>query len=547
MHVILHGPELRGKDVPVHLDLLLALLHRHLQLELAVLQAEHLVRPQVEHVPQPLHLELQHVVRDHLVLLVADRGLDAACRGLALQIELRDARIELARFLGGAHVAAARGREVVLGALDLGEQHRVLARHLLESAREGVDLDVQLPLLLVAPLAAGARNLALHLLDLELRRVEQLLLLDDLRVERADLEREVLVLALTPRDLGDEVALGRPERKELLAGFEHAVLESDDLLLRGLEPVLLLVLQPRELILPFLEGVELRELPLELALDPRELLPDVLEVALLRLHLLRRGLVARALHRELVGSLGQRVLDDLDLVLHLAQLLLLALELPLEHHLPALGDGDLRVELAVVRHLVVQELRRVVERHLLLAQLELALRERLARALDALIALAHGVHRLVPLAHELLALPMQLAEVLRSLVQLDLRALRLCDLGLEVVLLARDLLGHLLDVEVQLLDARLVRPLVLEQSQIVLLLLPRGQRPLLQLLLVPVHEELELVHLLVPAVHLVLERVHLLQELRLLLLQLEHIPPEPARLALHELLEVVLRLDLLVL
>ena len=64
--------------------------------------------------------------------------------------------------------------------------------------------------------------------------------------------------------------------------------------------------------------------------------------------------------------------------------------------------------------------------------------------------------------------------------------------------------GEALDVEVGLLDFGLVGAAVLLERQVVLLLLARGQGPLLQLLLVPVHLELVLVHLLVAAEDLVL-------------------------------------------
>ena len=60
----------------MHLDLLLPLLHRHLQLELAVGEPEDLVGLGVQLLAQPLHLQLQHVERDHTLLLLLDELLE---------------------------------------------------------------------------------------------------------------------------------------------------------------------------------------------------------------------------------------------------------------------------------------------------------------------------------------------------------------------------------------------------------------------------------------------------------------------------------------
>lgn len=86
-----------------------------------------------------------------------------------------------------------------------------------------------------------------------------------------------------------------------------------------------------------------------------------------------------------------------------------------------------------------------------------------------------------------MTLRVQTSELLSGLVQLNLGGLGLGDLLLELLGLAGDLDGELLDVECELLDLGLVRAPVLLKSQVVLLLLPCSQSPLLQLLLIPVH------------------------------------------------------------
>ena len=61
---------------------------------------------------------------------------------------------------------------------------------------------------------------------------------------------------------------------------------------------------------------------------------------------------------------------------------------------------------------------------------------------------------------------------------------------------------------------------VLEERQIVLFLLARGEGPLLELLLVPIHLELELVHAFVALEHGALDSVHLVLQHGQLRLQL---------------------------
>mmetsp|Transcript_41567 Transcript_41567/g.109724 ORF Transcript_41567/g.109724 Transcript_41567/m.109724 type:complete len:204 (-) Transcript_41567:86-697(-) len=68
---------------------------------------------------------------------------------------------------------------------------------------------------------------------------------------------------------------------------------------------------------------------------------------------------------------------------------------------------------------------------------------------------------------------------------------------------------ELLERQRELPDLGVVRTSVLLQRQLILLLLPGGDRPLLELLLVPVHLQLELIELLVPSHELVGEAVDL--------------------------------------
>ena len=107
--------------------------------------------------------------------------------------------------------------------------------------------------------------------------------------------------------------------------------------------------------------------------------------------------------------------------------------------------------------------------------------------------------------------------------------------------------GELLDLESQFLDLGLVMAFVLLKREIIGLLLPVREHPLLHLLLIPVHLHLVLIHLLVPLENLVLQIVQTLLDLNRAVVQLLELLLDSAILALGHLLQMVLRLDLLVL
>ena len=116
---------------------------------------------------------------------------------------------------------------------------------------------------------------------------------------------------------------------------------------------------------------------------------------------------------------------------------------------------------------------------------------------DEFVTAATVFNRVLPLQVKLVPLLMQPFEFLGSLVQLNLRGLRLSDFLFELSSFAGDLNGKLLNLKSQLLDLGLISTAELLKGEVVLLLLAGGKSPLLQLLLIPVHLELELVHALV--------------------------------------------------
>mmetsp|Transcript_34864 Transcript_34864/g.85366 ORF Transcript_34864/g.85366 Transcript_34864/m.85366 type:complete len:472 (-) Transcript_34864:396-1811(-) len=464
-------------------------------------------------------------MRHHLVLLLLDGEAHALGGGVRLQVELPD----LARDVRGERlelqVAAPGGSQVVLGALHRRRQHVVLRHALVQHLRDAGDLRREDAHLLVGAHPSGARHLSLQLLDLKLRVVQVLLLAHHGGVELQDLVRHVFVLGLPAGDLGDQVALLGAQAEQLLRRLEHQLLQAHAFLGHRGQVALVVALDPCQLGAALLQRHQLHLLVLQPLLRHRQLLAHRLQPLALLLKRLAFALVARLGLHQVPRRLAQRVLHHLHLVLHLRLLRHLALlhQPQLAH--PAVRDGDARVQLLVVVHLLFQEPCALVQGRLRRADHLLLRCKRLGRLLDGLVPPLHRLHRLLPLPHQLLPLVVQAAEILRSLVQLDLRRLRLRHLALQLRLLGVHLLGHLLDGQVQLLDARVVGALVLLQRQVVLLLLPRRQRPLLQLLLIPVHEQLELIQALVAAVHPRLQAGHLVAQVHLLLLQLAHLVP----------------------
>ena len=170
-----------------------------------------------------------------------------------------------------------------------------------------------------------------------------------------------------------------------------------------------------------------------------------------------------------------------------------------------------------------------------------------ARLVDELVAAPAVLDRVLPLQVQLVPLLVQPFEFFGRLVELDLRGLRLSHLLLELLGLAGHLDRQFLDLQSQLFDLSLISSAELLQGQVVLLFLAGGKCPLLQLLLVPVHLELELVH---PLVRLEYHVLNVVQAVLLVgdpLLQFLDFVPQATALPLSDLLEVLLRFNLFVL
>mmetsp|Transcript_39581 Transcript_39581/g.93702 ORF Transcript_39581/g.93702 Transcript_39581/m.93702 type:complete len:408 (-) Transcript_39581:1417-2640(-) len=188
--------EVGAEQLAVGVDLDAPLLHRLLQLELAVLERVHLVSAVVEAVAELLDLEAQEVVRDDGLLLGLDAVAQRARHHLVLQLQLVRLVVERRLLLVQLVHLPLRRAVVVVDLLELLLEHALLLLRAAQQLLQLIHLCVQRLLLVRPVLALGARDLALHLLQLEVGVVDVLLLLLRVRVQLPDLVAQVAVRAL---------------------------------------------------------------------------------------------------------------------------------------------------------------------------------------------------------------------------------------------------------------------------------------------------------------------------------------------------------------
>ncbi len=188
----------------------------------------------------------------------------------------------------------------------------------------------------------------------------------------------------------------------------------------------------------------------------------------------------------------------------------------------------------------------VLQPPLLLLRVQFDIRECFSHILDIVVAAGDDAGHFVPLDEELVPLLVLPFELLGGFVDLDLGGLGLGDLFLEVFLEFAVVEGVFLDLEVELAVFGLILPHVLFEGDVVLLFLFGGQRPLVQLLLVPVHLKLKLLQFFSMFKNLGLDLIEPLLELGRLLIQLPVLTLGAPDLALDDLREMVFALSLLV-
>ena len=142
---------------------------------------------------------------------------------------------------------------------------------------------------------------------------------------------------------------------------------------------------------------------------------------------------------------------------------------------------------------------------------------------------------------------MQTLEFLSGLIELNLRGLSFGYFLLKLLSFVANFNREFFDLKGKFFDFGLVSSPVLLQSQIIFLLLACCQCPLLKLLLVPVHFKFKLVHSFVRFKNHVLDVVQPVLLVSHSLVELLNFVSQAPILPFSDLLQMLLRLDLLVL
>ena len=167
--------------------------------------------------------------------------------------------------------------------------------------------------------------------------------------------------------------------------------------------------------------------------------------------------------------------------------------------------------------------------------------------IDKLITATTVLDGVLPLQVKFVSLLMEAFEFFGCLVKFNLGGLSFSDFLLELVSLAGNLDGELFDLEGQLLNLGLISSSEFLKSEVILFLLAGGKSPLLQLLLIPIHLELELIHALVGLEDHVLDVVESVLLVCDSLLQFLDLVTQTTTLSLGDLLQMLFRFNFLVL
>ena len=177
------------------LNFLLTLLHGHLELVFPVFETIDTIRLDVNCISKFLDFKFHAIVLHQSLLLVLEHLLKVPISHLILELELLYLRCEseplILDLVDCALDVSALILELLVGDGELLQSFLLLVELLLHFE----DLLLQTLGLLLAALATGTRHLALHLLDLELSIVQELLL--------------SLLLLFQLDDVGLQVARGR--------------------------------------------------------------------------------------------------------------------------------------------------------------------------------------------------------------------------------------------------------------------------------------------------------------------------------------------------
>ena len=231
MALLLSSLEFTDQDVLVDLDLLLTLLHRHLKLILAILKTVDFVSALVDLLTQALNLKLHDVMLNKSLLLALNDVFEIAASHLVLELKLTDDRVKLLLVLLGLSDHSVDVAALILKLLVRGCQKLEVLLSPLLVFRKSIDLLLQLGFFFLRSDALHAINASLHLLDLEVLRVDELLLALLLNLQLRDVCLQVARGRESTGDITDEVGLLSSELEKRLRLLEEDFFLVSDLLL----------------------------------------------------------------------------------------------------------------------------------------------------------------------------------------------------------------------------------------------------------------------------------------------------------------------------
>jgi hypothetical protein len=168
--------ELTDKDVLVDLDLLFSLLHTHLQLVLSVLEAVDTVSLDIDGVSELFNFKLHAVVLDEGLFLGLEDLVEVTVSHFIFQLKLLDLRGKgvslVLNLVDGAFDVTTLILELLVGNSKFLKSLLLFVKLLLNFK----DFLLKTLSLFLAALSRGTRNFTLHLLNLELSVIQELLL-----------------------------------------------------------------------------------------------------------------------------------------------------------------------------------------------------------------------------------------------------------------------------------------------------------------------------------------------------------------------------------
>ena len=175
----------------MNLDFFFTFLHGHLELVLSVLKTINLISTGVDFLTKTLNLELHDIMLDESLLLLLDDSLEVTTSHLVFELEFTDNAIKSALLGLDLRNDSINVSALILQLLVRCSQKLQIFLSLLQVLGQSIDLLLQFGLLFFRAHTTHPIDLTLHLLNLEILGVDQLLLPLFLDLQLGDVSLQV--------------------------------------------------------------------------------------------------------------------------------------------------------------------------------------------------------------------------------------------------------------------------------------------------------------------------------------------------------------------